>query len=99
MKFINDFRQYRQLLAGISIGLGIFFSSMAGYQISYAQDIFDLAKACITLKKECSNSQIERIELLTLMWDGTLKYQLLLCCLFYFLSGVFWFKKRSINDE
>ncbi len=77
----------------------IFFSAIAGYQVSYAQELFGLSKDCVSLKDECLSFQIERIELLTLMWDGTLKFQLLLSCLFYFVAGVFWTKKESSNGN
>ena len=99
MKVLKEFRKYHQLLARISIAAAIYFSTMAGFQISYAQELFELSKSCISLKDECLSSEIERIDLLTLMWDETLRIKLLLCCLFYFVAGVFWFKKEPSNDN
>ncbi len=98
MKFLDKLRKYRTLALSLSLGAGVWFSSMAGYQITHAYELFELSKVCLLEGGECFKAQAERIDLLTLLWDGSLRYQVLLSFLFFYFAGLLSSKNKP-DDE
>ena len=65
---------------------------MAGYQITHAYELYEV---CLLEGEDCFKAQLERMELLTLMWDGSLRYQVLLSFLFFYLAGYYHLKIKQ----
>lgn len=99
MKFLDRFRRYRVLAFSLSSGAGVWFSSMAGYQITHAYELFELYEVCLLEGEDCFKAQVERMELLTLMWDGSLRFQVLLSFLFFYLAGLLSSKNKSTDES